>query len=59
MDDHAQRSGSLDDKQVDVRAGDCTSVFPGGRHALKNTGDTDLRFIVICIKPAHHRNEQQ
>ena len=41
---------TLDNNQFDVQAGDCTCVFPGGRHALKNTGDTELRFIVICIR---------
>ncbi len=42
---------TLDDKAVEVQAGDITAVFPGGRHALHNTGLTDLRFIVICTNP--------
>ncbi len=42
---------TLDDEEFEVRAGDITAVFPGGRHALRNTGTTDLRFIVICANP--------
>ncbi len=34
-----------------VTAGDITAVFPGGSHALINTGASDLRFIVICTHP--------
>lgn len=43
---------TLDDEQVEVQAGDITAVFPGGQHALRNTGSSDLRFIVICAKPS-------
>ncbi len=43
---------TLDDRRFPVRAGDITAVFPGGRHALENTGSADLRLVVISVGPA-------
>jgi uncharacterized cupin superfamily protein len=40
----------LDGQTYEVGAGDITAVFPGGSHALKNTGKTDMRFLVICVE---------
>ena len=40
---------TLNNHQIDVSAGDVTAVFPGGRHALENTGDQPMRFIVISV----------
>ena len=40
---------TLDDKCFEVSAGDVTGVFPGGAHALENTGAEDLRVIVISL----------
>ncbi|MBT3287957.1 MAG: cupin domain-containing protein [Victivallales bacterium] len=38
---------TLDGKRHQVAPGDITAVFPGGEHGLENTGDTDLRVLVI------------
>lgn len=43
---------TLDDQHFPVRAGDLTAVFPGGRHALENTGTAELRIIVFSVGPA-------
>jgi len=40
---------TLDGRRYHVSAGDITAVFPGGRHALENTGPDDLRIIVFSI----------
>ncbi|TFH04575.1 MAG: cupin domain-containing protein [Spirochaetales bacterium] len=40
---------TLDDQRFDVGPGDITAVYPGGRHGLENTGDEDLRIIVIIV----------
>lgn len=40
---------TLDDRRVEVNAGDVTAVFPGGRHALENTGDQPMRILVVCL----------
>ena len=40
---------TLDQERIAVSAGDMTAVFPGGMHGLKNTGDQDLRIIVIGV----------
>lgn len=40
---------TLDDRQADVGPGDITAVFPGGRHALENNGNRDLRIILASI----------
>lgn len=42
---------TLDGKEHDVAAGDITVVFPGGSHGLANRSATDLRIIVISVKP--------
>jgi mannose-6-phosphate isomerase-like protein (cupin superfamily) len=46
----------LDDHEFAVGPGHVIINRPGGTHALKNTGNTDLRLIVIevpvCDKPA-------
>ncbi len=39
----------LDGKSYRVGKGDLTVVRPGGRHGLENTGDEDLRFIVVSV----------
>lgn len=41
---------TLDGRRVNVQAGDLTAVFPGGSHGLENTGDTNLRILVICVR---------
>ena len=41
---------TLNQERIEVAAGDITAVFPGGLHGLENTGDQDLRLIVISIK---------
>ena len=40
---------TLDGETFDVAAGDITGVFPEGRHALENTGGTDMRILVITV----------
>jgi gentisate 1,2-dioxygenase len=40
---------TLDQERFEVRAGDITAVYRGGVHGLENTGDEDLRIIVICV----------
>lgn len=39
----------LDGEAHAVSAGDITAVFPGGSHALMNTGQCDLRVLVINL----------
>ncbi len=50
---------TLDDQEVEVGPGDVTAVLPGWQHALKNTGDKELRFVVLCVQgggnPEKHR----
>ena len=41
---------TLDGEPFDVRAGDVTAVFPGGRHGLENTGDEEMRVLVVCVR---------
>jgi len=38
---------TLDGARYDVGPGDITAVYAGGEHGLENTGDTDLRVLVI------------
>ena len=40
---------TLDRERIEVAAGDITAVFPGGVHGLENTGDENLRIIVIGV----------
>jgi len=40
---------TLDGETHAVSAGDITAVFPGGSHALMNTGQCDLRVLVINL----------
>jgi uncharacterized cupin superfamily protein len=40
---------TLDGVRHEVGPGDITGVFPGGEHGLENTGDTDLRVLVISV----------
>jgi len=40
---------TLDDRRFEVAAGDITAVFPGGAHALENTGSEDLRILVFSV----------
>jgi uncharacterized cupin superfamily protein len=47
----------LDGQPHPVTAGDIAAVFPGGSHALVNTGPLPLRFLVICVHaPPNERN---
>lgn len=32
-----------------MTGGDITALFPGGVHGLENTGNEDLRIIVISV----------
>ncbi len=40
---------TLDGTSRNVGPGDLTVVRPGGSHGLENTGNEDLRFIVVCV----------
>ena len=40
---------TLDGVRHEVSQGDITGVFPGGEHGLENTGNTDLRVLVISV----------
>lgn len=40
----------LDGQSHPVSAGDLAAVFPGGSHALSNTGPGPLRFLVVCVQ---------
>jgi uncharacterized cupin superfamily protein len=42
---------TLDGVTSPIAAGDVAAVFPGGSHALANTGTVDLRLIVLCGGP--------
>ena len=44
-----QGTMTLDEQRFEVSAGDITAVFPGGRHALENTGTADLRLLVFSV----------
>lgn len=39
----------VDGETFEVGCGDCVVNRPGGTHALENTGDTDLKMIVVEI----------
>ena len=38
------------DKEYPVKAGDVTFCDDGNGHGLKNTGDSDLKFIALILK---------
>lgn len=38
------------DKEYPVKAGDVTFCDDGNAHGLKNTGDSDLKFIALILK---------
>ncbi len=40
----------LDGQPHPVSAGDVAAVFPGGSHALDNTGPDPMRFLVVCVQ---------
>ena len=40
---------TLDEKEYEVTEGDITGVYSGGKHGLRNTGDTDLHMIVTSV----------
>lgn len=42
----------VDGQEFEVAAGDVIVNRPGGTHGLKNTGDVDLRLIVIEVPVA-------
>ena len=42
---------TLDGTAHEVGPGDVTAIFPGGRHGLVNTGEVDMRVIVVGLKP--------
>ena len=39
----------VDGERFEVHGGDCVINRPGGTHALENTGDADLKMIVIEV----------
>jgi uncharacterized cupin superfamily protein len=41
---------TLDDRTVDVKAGDFCFTGSGHRHSLRNTGAGPLRLLVVCAK---------
>ena len=41
----------LDDEKTVVRSGDVIFIPPGVRHAIYNTGLTDLLFLVVTTPP--------
>ena len=43
---------TLDDERFPVQTGDLTAIYPGGSHGLENTGETEMRILVIGAKPA-------
>lgn len=45
-----QGTMTLGEENFSVAAGDITAVFPGGSHALKNTGNEDLRILVFSVR---------
>ena len=40
---------TLDSERVPITAGDLTAIYPGGSHGLENTGETEMRIIVIGV----------
>jgi uncharacterized RmlC-like cupin family protein len=44
-----QGTMTLDHQRFEVAAGDITAVFPGGMHALENTGAEDRRILVFSV----------
>lgn len=49
---------TLDDRPCDVSAGDIAAVFPGGTHALENSGSGDLRLIVFSVDASPPESRQ-
>lgn len=41
---------TLDGERFPVGPGDLTAIYPGGSHGLENTGDTEMRILVIGAK---------
>jgi mannose-6-phosphate isomerase-like protein (cupin superfamily) len=44
----------VDGKTFEVGCGDCVVNRPGGTHGLENTGDTELKMIVIEVVCRSH-----
>lgn len=40
----------MDGQKHPVAAGDIAAVFPGGSHALANTGADPMRILVFCVQ---------
>ncbi len=39
-----------------VRQGDSVALLPGNRHKIRNTGNTELVFLCICVPPYEHED---
>lgn len=46
---------TLDGERFEVGPGDITGVFPGGSHGLENTGNDELRLIVVSVEGRQER----
>jgi len=42
---------TIDREQREVKKSDAIYVYPGSEQRIKNVGDLDLRFLVICAPP--------
>jgi mannose-6-phosphate isomerase-like protein (cupin superfamily) len=42
---------AVDDEELPVGPGSAVLTLSGSRHALRNTGDDDLRIAVVCAGP--------
>ena len=42
---------TIDGEQRMVKENDAIYVYPGSEQRIRNVGDTDLRYLVICAPP--------
>jgi len=42
---------TIDREQRKVKKNDAVYVYPGAGQRTRNVGDTDLRYLVICVPP--------
>jgi mannose-6-phosphate isomerase-like protein (cupin superfamily) len=47
---------TLDGKEQSVGPGDCISIAPGVVHAIRNDGDTVVRFV-CATSPSYHEDD--
>lgn len=46
---------TIDGKDYEMRSGDISVCYANGSHGLRNTGERDLRIMVVCAGPLESR----